>query len=470
MTTSGGSDKTQPSKKTEVRSPPWWLPTWSWWLIILLPIVGMAMFTWLQFKHPFLNVGSGSDGAARYGVANAFQALTAYGALILIWLTQRRITAIEEQTKTAQAQYVAQVERDRKQVEQSERALKASQDTAAKTEQQAIRGLETERYGRAIEQLGHDKIGIRIGGLFGLEALATDAPERFAETVYENLVAYLIEYTKPDPELAQKIEAAGRNNEDEDEPLELVPVPVIPKVGTDVQTVLKILFRKRGLFDTHITALTDNNETLGDGERVPVVGVHLVDVDLSGAWLVGADFREATLTDTFFHNAAIINSNFRKATLTDASFHNAAIINSKFRKATLTDASFREATLTVTSFREAVLNGITFHEAKVKDSDFGTARITDAHFSGTIIINTHFAGARITNSRFAKADLAGVDFIEATIIGTRFTDASITSSYFGGVVFTHTSFNMATITDTSFGDFVDGGGNTWPDGFTPPTD
>jgi hypothetical protein len=59
-------------------------------------------------------------------------------------------------------------------------------------------GQVTERFSRAVEQLGYETVDVRLGGLFSLERLAVEDPERFAANVYEILVAYLREHTRPE--------------------------------------------------------------------------------------------------------------------------------------------------------------------------------------------------------------------------------------------------------------------------------
>jgi uncharacterized protein YjbI with pentapeptide repeats len=49
---------------------------------------------------------------------------------------------------------------------------------------------QNERFAKAIEHLGNDAIDIRLGGIFALEALMNENPERFASRVITQLCAY----------------------------------------------------------------------------------------------------------------------------------------------------------------------------------------------------------------------------------------------------------------------------------------
>jgi hypothetical protein len=54
----------------------------------------------------------------------------------------------------------------------------------------------TERYAKAIEQLGSDKLDVRLGGIYALERIATDS-ERDHPTVVEVLSAFVREHSQP---------------------------------------------------------------------------------------------------------------------------------------------------------------------------------------------------------------------------------------------------------------------------------
>jgi len=59
----------------------------------------------------------------------------------------------------------------------------------------------TDRYTKAIEQLGSDKRDVRIGGIYALERVARDSP-RDHPTVIEVLAAFIREHSReqwPEP-------------------------------------------------------------------------------------------------------------------------------------------------------------------------------------------------------------------------------------------------------------------------------
>ncbi len=53
----------------------------------------------------------------------------------------------------------------------------------------------TDRYTKAIEQLGSDKLDVRIGGLYALERVVSDSPG-YHPTVMEVLTAFVREHSR----------------------------------------------------------------------------------------------------------------------------------------------------------------------------------------------------------------------------------------------------------------------------------
>jgi len=68
----------------------------------------------------------------------------------------------------------------------AQRTAQATQRTVQLTEQ----GQVTDRYTKAIEQLGSDKLDVRIGGIYALELVALDSP-RDHPNVMEVLAAFI---------------------------------------------------------------------------------------------------------------------------------------------------------------------------------------------------------------------------------------------------------------------------------------
>ena len=146
----------------------------------------------------------------------------------------------------------------------SRRTLDVSQRTLAMTEQ----GQVTDRYTRAIEQLGSDRLDVRIGGIYALERIARDsAADR--TTIGEVLTAFVRTHAPWPPSLPGQYVATA-------------PIHQVPKLQTrapDVQACLWVL--GRGGFA----------DALGENEWLDLSVVDLRRADLRNARLGAADLR-----------------------------------------------------------------------------------------------------------------------------------------------------------------------------------
>ena len=174
-------------------------------------------------------------------------------------------------------------------------------------------GQITDRYTKAIEQLGSDKLDVRLGGIYALERIATDS-KRDHPTVVEVLSAFVREHshptqtTTPDPTIAEVLTALLRgrsepteinqsspdrsgDNEPDESAIFLNPATRL-RPTTDVQAALTVLGRlpqrpdvSRGnLFGALLAGALLGGANLS--------GAELSRADLTGAGLKGADLRE----------------------------------------------------------------------------------------------------------------------------------------------------------------------------------
>lgn len=99
------------------------------------------------------------------------------------------------------------------------KALLHSVEVARRTAELTEQGQVTERYTKAIEQLGADKINVRIGGIFALERIANDSP-RDHPNVMEVLGAFIRERfddTAPPADVQAALTVVGRRTASRDE-------------------------------------------------------------------------------------------------------------------------------------------------------------------------------------------------------------------------------------------------------------
>jgi len=133
-------------------------------------------------------------------------------------------------------------------------------------------GQVTDRYTKAIEQLGSDKLDVRIGGIYALERVASDSA-RDHPTVMEVLTAFIREHSRerwPPPNDPQGRARSAR---------------------PDVQAAITVVGRRDAKRDSRRIDLTGVDLT-----GVDLTGVDLTHATLRGGLLVGLDLTGLDLT------------------------------------------------------------------------------------------------------------------------------------------------------------------------------
>jgi Pentapeptide repeats (8 copies) len=221
--------------------------------------------------------------------------------------------------------------------------------TAALTEQ----GQVTDRYTKAIDQLGSDKLDVRIGGIYALERIARDSP-RDHPTVIEVLAAFVRDHSHEQwPEAA-----ADQPGTD----------PPQRKTRPDMQAAVTVIGRRDRQQDRQNINLSGSDLTGASFEKADLNGVELTGANLTRAWLRGANVFEPLLTGanltgawlreaklTFAH---LYGANFTGANLTGADLSHADLGRADFTRANLTSVNLTEANLTLAKLIDADLDGI----------------------------------------------------------------------------------------------------------------
>ncbi|XGV95374.1 MAG: pentapeptide repeat-containing protein [Leptolyngbya sp. BL-A-14] len=194
-----------------------------------------------------------------------------------------------------------------------------SQLEAAQQERQLnTERLLTDRFAKAVEQLGSQNIHVRLGSIYSLERIAKDSPKDYW-TVLEVLTAFV------------------RNNS---------PVPSgwtryskqkLPNVTTDVQAALTVIGRREAKNDPADGSLNLQSTNLN--------GAELGGANLSHAYLYRASFWGAQLYGTNFNGAVLLQAYLGGSYLSHASFKNANLFMSNISQADLNNTYFDNADL-----------------------------------------------------------------------------------------------------------------------------
>src|SRR5258705_5208047 len=178
-------------------------------------------------------------------------------------------------------------------------------------------GQVTDRYTKAIEQLGSDNLGVRVGGIYALERIARDSA-RDHPTVMEMLTAFIRENSheqRPQPDPGSKERFRRR----------------------DIQAAVDVVGRR---------------EVKHDIRRI-----HLARAHLMGANLRAADLAGANLIRVYLDRAHLRGANLTGANLTGAKLIRADLTGAKLAGADLAGADLAGADLAGADLAGADLAG-----------------------------------------------------------------------------------------------------------------
>lgn len=275
------------------------------WMLIVLVVAGAILALVYVPKMQVPVCAPGQEGLPPkicFDIENEARKTLAYimgGVLAIIGITLafRRIRALERQVQVAQE------------------------------------GQITERFTRAIEQLGSDRMEVRLGGIYALERIAGDSDKDYWP-IMETLTAFVRENSawrelppdSPEPVFGQK-------------PASPAPEAEV-KPATDIQAILTVLGRRKYRF--------------GQGEDQPL---DLRGTDLRRADLRAAHLEGAILYKAYLEGAILIESHLEQANLIQVHLERADLKGAYLERANLWGANLEGAFLVKAHLEGAVLWG-----------------------------------------------------------------------------------------------------------------
>jgi Pentapeptide repeats (8 copies) len=259
-------------------------------------------------------------------------------------------------------------------------------------------GQLTDRFTKAIEQLGHKELDVRLGGIYALERIARDSREDHPQVV-EVLTAYVREHApqQDDPPVEP---GAPRDPEDR-----LPRMAYNPWRGpsthpaTDVQAVLTVLARRTLAHEDATTLDLSSTELQGANLRG---GGSFRGVDLSEADPSEADMRHADLSKADLSQATLTRTSLDGANLSGADLSRAELENAYLSGANLSGANLGWASLRGADLIDADLGGADLSGAHLGWTDLSAADLRGTTYNGHTTWPTDFdqeaAGAKSTAS------------------------------------------------------------------------
>ncbi|MFB8757582.1 pentapeptide repeat-containing protein [Streptomyces nigra] len=271
------------------------------------------------------------------------------------------------------------------------RQLRVSQDGLRAAQE----GYVTDRFSRAVDQLGSDKLDVRVGGLHALWRIAEQSA-RDREAVISIQAAYLRTHL-PWPPAGPEAPAA-------DAPInDIAPLETRSADAQVALTGLGVLCRRR--------EQSWVNLSITDLRRADCDGLWFPEVNFDRACMEAAGFYRANLTQ-----ASLVSVNLRHADLTTAVLRRARCVLADLRAAKLVQTDLRDADFTETDLREANLrkadaHGTVFHRADLRMADL----------RGTDLSTADLGGARLTGALASEQTRWPVGF-DPTAAGVVDTD------------------------------------------------
>jgi hypothetical protein len=197
------------------------------------------------------------------------------------------------------------------------RRVRAADRTVEIASEQQI----TERFTRAIEQLGNEQsMAIRLGGIYALERIAKDSPRDHWQ-VMEVLTAFVRENARWEGETDENGVPVSEESDDH-------------RVATDIQAILTVLGRRQITYDpldkwinltgTDLRYANFHNSRLG---KVWLAMSHLQKAFFEGAFLEGADFSAANLEGAYLWDANLQGAKMRFCNLNEADLEGCILKN-----------------------------------------------------------------------------------------------------------------------------------------------
>ncbi|MCA2653231.1 pentapeptide repeat-containing protein [Microcystis sp. M061S2] len=243
--------------------------------------------------------------------------------------------------------------------------------------------LITERFSKAVEQIGNTKEEVVIGGIYSLERIAKDSPKD-QWTIMEVLTSY-IRKNSPIPSNIQQLKPEERQK----------ALEKLPSVSIPVQAALTVIGRRKVENDQAGDNLAETNDPYKI-KFLDLSGTNLREANLNGANLIGAD---------------LIGANLIGANLNGAYLNGAKLWGAYLDGANLNGANLNGANLILANLNRAYLYGANLYGAQLY-----RANLYRANLYGAILYRANLKGANLKGANLKGANLKGANLILANLI------------------------------------------------------
>ncbi|MFD1044179.1 pentapeptide repeat-containing protein [Kibdelosporangium lantanae] len=235
-----------------------------------------------------------------------------------------------------------------------------------------------DRFTKAIDQLGSERLDIRVGAVFAFDVFVRNSPEYYRATI-QTLASFI------------RIHAPAGNS-----------CSTLRSSPADIEAAMLVI--GRNFDDNKYRGDSDNSDLFANGlgtldlsdtclrgmylPRINLTTVRLAHADFSFAHLVGARFDSADMEEADFSNADVSGAHFDFSFLTNAHLVNTRAPGSVLEGAHLDHADLSHGSFPMASFRDCTMTGI-----RLTGGDFRSADLTGVDLSGVDRSGANFTAA-----------------------------------------------------------------------------
>ena len=305
----------------------------------------------------------------------------------------------------------------------ADKQASAAQRQVTTTQEQADvaqKSLLNERYQKGAEMLGSEILSVRLGGIYGLERLAAEHPERYHVQIMKLFCAFARHPTE-DEDYQGKLAEHNANPRNLPSPREDT-MAAIEAIGSRDDTRIEI--EKSQDFQPN---LIGTNLSYAQIRGANLSGAMLNSANLTSASIFSANLSGAFLRSTIMKNAGLYDVDF-----TDAKAWNVDLSGARMEQrgkplfdldhANLSPIQLSDGTLSPTQILDADLSGkfiqyANLDRVQVTHSDLSGAHFLRTKLRGAVISKSNLSGAEIKRTEMSGAKIPGTD-----LSGTYFYD------------------------------------------------
>ncbi|OEJ23141.1 hypothetical protein AR457_37895 [Streptomyces agglomeratus] len=270
----------------------------------------------------------------------------------------------------------------------------------------AQEGQITDRYTKAVENLGDDAMDVRLGGIYALQRIMEDSP-RDHPTIANVLATYVRTHASKPPKMGDSVSA-------------------------DLQAAVTVLTHRDTTRDKSFVLDLRHTDLPGielqprqhGGQVANLSGANLQIANLSGANLSGADLSGADLSNAKLSGANLDGTDLSGADLSGAFLRRTALPGADLDGAFLDGADLDGAFLDGADLTGADLT-FTRLRANLTDANLTDAKLIRANLTGAKLIRANLSGADLTDAKLTDAKLHGANLSTANLNGVDLTRANL---------------------------------------------